>query len=134
MSAGPRAALPLRVLVVDDDPEIVTFLATLLELEGIESTVATSAAAALEKLEHGVPSLVLLDIAMPGKDGFALAAELKADPQTQKIPLVALTALAMRGDDDRVRQAGFDGYLTKPIDRRALEHTVAKFCAERRAA
>jgi two-component system cell cycle response regulator DivK len=73
------------------------------------------------------PGLVLLDIAMPRKDGLALASELKADERTRNIPLVALTALAMRGDDERVRAAGFDGYLTKPIDRRALETTVAQF-------
>jgi len=67
------------VLVVDDDPEIVTFLATLLELEGIESQVATSAAAALEKLRHGLPNLVLLDIAMPDRDGLDLCRELKKE-------------------------------------------------------
>ncbi len=78
MSAAVDLGLRRRVLVVDDDPEIVTFLATLLELEGIESTVATSAAAALEKLEHGVPNLVLLDIAMPDRDGLDLY---RADPR-----------------------------------------------------
>ena len=77
MSAAEERSPRRRVLVVDDDPEIVTFLATLLELEGIDSTVATSAAAALEKLDHVVPNLVLLDIAMPDRDGIDLCRELR---------------------------------------------------------
>src|SRR5882762_7826500 len=82
MSAAEERGLRRRVLVVDDDPEFVTFLATLLELEGIESTVATSAAAALEKLDHAVPNLVLLDIAMPDRDGLDLCRALKKDPRS----------------------------------------------------
>jgi len=65
---------PSKVLVVDDDPEIVTFLSTLLELEGIESSVATSAAAALEQVQQTRPDLVLLDIAMPDRDGIVVSA------------------------------------------------------------
>ena len=92
MSAAEERSLRRRVLVVDDDPEIVTFLATLLELEGIDSTVATSAAAALEKLEHTVPNLVLLDIAMPDRDGLDLCRELKNDPRTRDVPVFVVSA------------------------------------------
>ncbi len=71
---------PSKVLVVDDDPEIVTFLSTLLELEGIESSVATSAAAALEQLQQGAPDLVLLDIAMPDPSPPAPARTWSSEP------------------------------------------------------
>ncbi len=122
------------VLVVDDHELNLEVARQLLERLGCEVLLARGGDEGLRLAREKQPALVLLDIAMPGKDGFALAAELKSDPRTSRIPLVALTALAMRGDDDRVRRAGFDGYLTKPIDRRALESTVAKFCAARRAA
>ncbi len=130
---APASAQGL-VLVVDDHETNLTVARQLLERLGCEVLLARNGDEGLRLAREKQPLLVLLDIAMPGKDGFALAAELRADPLTGTIPLVALTALAMRGDDDRVRRAGFDGYLTKPIDRRALEHTVAKFCASRRAA
>src|SRR5207302_22506 len=92
MSAAEERSLRRRVLVVDDDPEIVTFLATLLELEGIDSTVATSAAAALEKLEHAVPNLVLLDIAMPDRDGLDLCRALTKDPRPRDVPVFVVAA------------------------------------------
>ncbi|TMA22004.1 MAG: response regulator [Deltaproteobacteria bacterium] len=92
MSAVLKTAPRSRVLVVDDDPEIVTFLATLLELEGIESQVATSAAAALSLLDRGLPSLVLLDIAMPDRDGLDLCRALKKDPRTRDVPVFVVSA------------------------------------------
>ena len=92
MSAALQAELRTRVLVVDDDPEIVTFLATLLELEGIESQVATSAAAALSMLDRGLPNLVLLDIAMPDRDGLDLCRALKKDPRTRDVPVFVVSA------------------------------------------
>ena len=73
------------------------------------------------------PDLVLMDLAMPVKDGITAARELKADPETSRIPLIAFTALAMRGDEERARKAGFDGYLTKPLETRALDAALEKF-------
>jgi len=73
-----------------------------------------------------LPDLVLMDLAMPVKDGFTAAAELKAHPLTASIPILALTALAMPGDERRALEAGFDGYLAKPIDTRHLEEAVAR--------
>jgi len=70
---------------------------------------------------------VLMDLAMPVKDGLTAARELKADPRTSAIPLVAFTALAMRGDEERARSAGFDGYLSKPLEKGALDATLARF-------
>jgi CheY-like chemotaxis protein len=120
VSAVLQRALRARVLVVDDDPEIVTFLATLLELEGIESQVATSAAAALEKLEHGLPNLVLLDIAMPDRDGLDLCRELKQDPRTRDVPVFVVSARPGKDVVDRAYAAGAEEFIRKPFENQEL--------------
>jgi len=120
MSAAAERALRQRVLVVDDDPEIVTFLATLLELEGIESTVATSAAAALEKLDHVQPSLVLLDIAMPDRDGLDLCRELKNDPRTRDVPVFVVSARPGKDVVERALAAGAEEFIRKPFENQEL--------------
>jgi CheY-like chemotaxis protein len=73
-----------------------------------------------------------MDLAMPNLDGYSATRMLKSDPATASIPVVALTALAMRGDEDKAYAAGADGYLTKPIDRRALDGVLARFIASDR--
>ena len=125
-SVAPSAAGGL-VLVVDDHELNLEVARHLLERRGCEVLLARGGEECLAIARARHPALVLLDVAMPGRDGIAIASELKGDPRTSAIPLVALTALAMRGDDDRARAAGFDAYLTKPIDRRAFEDTVARF-------
>ena len=120
MSAAEELGLRRRVLVVDDDPEIVTFLATLLELEGIESTVATSAAAALEKLEQGVPNLVLLDIAMPDRDGLDLCRALKKDPRTREVPVFVVSARPGKDVVERALAAGAEEFIRKPFENQEL--------------
>jgi CheY-like chemotaxis protein len=120
MSAALELGLRRRVLVVDDDPEIVTFLATLLELEGIESTVATSAAAALEKLEHGLPNLVLLDIAMPDRDGLDLCRALKKDPRTREVPVFVVSARPGKDVVERALAAGAEEFIRKPFENHEL--------------
>ncbi|HET9754780.1 MAG TPA: response regulator, partial [Myxococcales bacterium] len=120
MSAATEQALRQRVLVVDDDAEIVTFLATLLELEGIESTVATSAAAALEKLDHVLPSLVLLDIAMPDRDGLDLCRELKKDPRTRDVPVFVVSARPGKDVVERALAAGAEEFIRKPFENQEL--------------
>jgi len=120
VSAAEEPMLRRRVLVVDDDPEIVTFLATLLELEGIDSTVATSAAAALEKLEHTVPNLVLLDIAMPDRDGLDLCRELKKDPRTRDVPVFVVSARPGKDVVERALAAGAEEFIRKPFENQEL--------------
>jgi CheY-like chemotaxis protein len=120
MSAVVQQSLRARVLVVDDDPEIVTFLATLLELEGIESQVATSAAAALEKLEHGLPNLVLLDIAMPDRDGLDLCRSLKKDPRTRDVPVFVVSARPGKDVVERALAAGAEQFIRKPFENQEL--------------
>ncbi|HZX97802.1 MAG TPA: response regulator [Myxococcales bacterium] len=120
MNIAAEQAVRRRVLVVDDDPEIVTFLATLLELEGIDSTVATSAAAALEKLDHGVPSLVLLDIAMPDRDGLDLCRALKKDPRTRDVPVFVVSARPGKDVVERALAAGAEEFIRKPFENHEL--------------
>jgi CheY-like chemotaxis protein len=120
MSAAEERSPRRRVLVVDDDPEIVTFLATLLELEGIDSTVATSAAAALEKLEHAVPHLVLLDIAMPDRDGLDLCRALKKDPRTCNVPVFVVSARPGKDVVERALAAGAEEFIRKPFENQEL--------------
>ncbi len=120
MSAVAQPVPRMRVLVVDDDPEIVTFLATLLELEGIESQVATSAAAALEKLQQGLPNLVLLDIAMPDRDGLDLCRALKADPRTRDVPIFVVSARPGKDVVERALAAGAEEFIRKPFENQEL--------------
>ena len=111
---------PSKVLVVDDDPEIVTFLSTLLELEGIESSVATSAAAALEQVQQTRPDLVLLDIAMPDRDGIDLCKELKSDPRTAEVPVFVVSARPGKDVVERALAAGAEEFIRKPFENAEL--------------
>jgi two-component system cell cycle response regulator DivK len=86
----------------------------------------------LEALKDFRPVLILMDMQMPGIDGFELTRRLKADPATRDIGIIALTAYAMKGDEERVREAGCDGYLAKPIDTRALPEAVAAWISARK--
>ena len=130
MNAGvetPRDP-PLKgcVLVVDDDPEIVTFLVTLLELEGLEPLVATSAAAALEQLRRVQPSLVLLDIAMPGQDGIELCKALKSNPETSAVPIFVISARPGREVVERALAAGAEQFIRKPFENLELIERIRK--------
>jgi CheY-like chemotaxis protein len=121
MSAALESVPRKRVLVVDDDPEIVTFLATLLELEGIESEVATSAAAAVAVLDRaGPPELVLLDIAMPDRDGLDLCRTLKKDPRTRDVPIFVVSARPGKDVVDRALAAGAEEFIRKPFENQEL--------------
>ncbi len=116
-----------RILVVDDNPANATLLAFLLEKNGYEIRTAADADEALEILEGFLPRLIMMDLQLPGMDGLALTRKLKADPATRGIIIIALTAYAMKGDEERARAAGCDGYVSKPIDTRALPGVVANF-------
>lgn len=109
-----------RILVVDDNPVNLRLAATVLECEGHEVLQAVDAEHAQALLAGPLPDLILMDIALPGMDGLTLTRLLKADPRTAGIRVLALTAFAMKGDAEKARDAGCDGYVTKPIDTRAL--------------
>lgn len=105
------------VLVVDDDPEILNFLSTLLELEGIETRLATSASSALAQLGHGVlPRLLLLDIAMPDRDGLDLCRAIKTDPHTSGIPVFVVSARPGSEVVERALAAGAERFVRKPFE------------------
>jgi CheY-like chemotaxis protein len=104
-----------RILIVEDNPDNMKLFRALLTLKGHEVTALQSGDGLHEALDQNRPDLVLMDIQLPGKDGFALLAEIRTSPHAA-LRVVALTAHAMTGDRDRARAAGFDDYITKPID------------------
>ena len=115
-----------RILVVDDNPANLRLLRLLLSGESYVVRTADGAEEAITILEDFRPRLILMDLQMPGMNGFELARRLKGDPATRDIVIVALTAYAMKGDEERAREAGCDGYVSKPIDTRTLPALVAR--------
>ncbi len=103
------------VLLVEDEPDNLEVLVDAVEYHGMSALSASNGLEGLKVLEECIPSLILLDLSMPKMDGWIMHKQVKADPRTQQIPVVALTAHAMTGDQEKVWAAGFDGYLTKPI-------------------
>jgi two-component system cell cycle response regulator DivK len=115
------------LLIVDDNPQNLKLARLLLSAEGYDARTAVDAEHALTLLEEFRPRLILMDIQLPGMDGLELTRRLKAKPETQKIVIVALTAYAMKGDEEKARAAGCDGYIAKPIDVRTLPNAVAHY-------
>ena len=116
-----------RVLVVEDNPVNLELVAALLESEGCGVILAETADVSLRLAAAERPDLILMDIQLPGLSGYDATRRLKADPATTGIPVVALTAHAMRGEEARAREAGFDAFLTKPIDTQAFRETLRRF-------
>ena len=116
-----------RILVIDDNPINLKLVCDVLECEGYEILKTVDAEEAERIIEHHRPELVLVDIALPGMDGLTLTRRLKAEEKTKDLVIVALTAFAMMGDEQKARDAGCDGYITKPIDTRALPALVAGY-------
>jgi two-component system cell cycle response regulator DivK len=104
-----------KVLVVEDNPANMTLATFLLQSAGHTVLGARDAETGLALARVEQPDLVLMDIQLPGMDGLEATALLKADPSTRAIPVIALTALAMKGDEQRILAAGCDGYIAKPL-------------------
>ncbi|HEY4642816.1 MAG TPA: response regulator [Thermoanaerobaculia bacterium] len=115
------------ILVVDDNPTNLKLVSDVLHFEGYQILNASDAESAQEIVRSTPPDLILMDIALPGMDGLTLTRLLKRSDTTRHIVIVALTAFAMKGDDARARDAGCDGYITKPIDTRTLPGAVAGY-------
>jgi two-component system, cell cycle response regulator DivK len=113
--SGERVVRDL-ILVVDDSGVTRKLMQMLLESEGFRVLAASNADDALAVLRVNRPRLILMDIQLPGMDGFALTRLLKGDPATRDILIVALTSSSTREDEERIRAAGCDGYVAKPID------------------
>jgi two-component system, cell cycle response regulator DivK len=112
------------VLIVDDNPINMKLVRVLLTGEGYDVRTAGDAVEALAVLKQWHPSLILMDIQLPGIDGLELTRRLKSDPVTEQIIIIGLTAYAMKGDEERIVAAGCDGYIAKPINTRTLSRLI----------
>ncbi len=117
------------ILIVDDNEDNLQLTRVLLEYEGYTVRSATDAMEALAILRDCRPSLILMDIQLPGMDGLELTRILRAMPELHGVPVVALTAYAMPGDEENARAAGCDGYITKPISTRTFAALVRRHLA-----
>jgi len=115
------------ILIVDDNTPNLKLARLLLQTEGYVVRTAADADQALQLLQSFRPDLILMDIQLPGMDGLELTRRLKSDSATRKIPIVALTAYAMKGDQQKTTDAGCDGYIGKPIDTRSLAQLVRQY-------
>jgi CheY-like chemotaxis protein len=114
-------------LVVEDNEVNQLLTASVLEREGFVVDLAADSAQALEQLRARTPDVILMDVQLPGVDGLTLTRQIKADPATAQITIVALTAHAMTGDREQTIAAGCAGYISKPIDTRTFARQVRDF-------
>jgi CheY-like chemotaxis protein len=105
-----------RVMIVDDEPDNLEVVAETLEFRGAQVMTAANGKEALEALESFEANMIVTDLSMPVMDGWALRAQVKNFPKLADLPILALSAHAMAGDPERALEAGFDGYLIKPVN------------------
>ena len=115
------------ILIVDDNAQNLKLARVILSVEGYDVRTAGDAEEALRVLQAFSPRLILMDIQLPGMDGLQLTRQLRSDPAWQAVRIVALTAYAMKGDEEKAREAGCDGYITKPLDTERLPRLVAEY-------
>ena len=120
-----------KILLVEDNPVNMELATDLLEVAGYEVIQAGTAEEGCQLARTTAPDLILMDVRLPGMDGLTAAGLLKRDAATRTIPIIALTAQAMKGDQEKALEAGCDGYITKPIDTRAFSHEVARALEKR---
>jgi CheY-like chemotaxis protein len=116
-----------RILVVEDNAKNLKLIRDVLQFSGYDVVEARSGEEGVALAGKHAPDLVLMDLQLPGMDGIEALRLLRADPATKSVPVVAVTAFAMRNDRDRTLRAGFDGYVEKPISVRALPSQVKSF-------
>jgi two-component system cell cycle response regulator DivK len=118
-----------RVLVVEDNDKNMKLVRDVLQATGYSTLEATTGEQAVELALSQEPALVLMDVQLPGIDGVEALARMRRNERTAAIPVLALTAQAMSGDRERFLEAGFDGYLAKPVDVRELMEAVRDHCS-----
>ena len=118
------------ILIVEDNPKNLKLIRDLLQFKGYRTLEADTAEAGIELAREHQPVLVLMDVQLPGLDGCEAMKILKADVNIRQIPVVAVTSLAMKGDRENLLAAGFDGYLSKPIDIKELPAVVEGYLAK----
>jgi CheY-like chemotaxis protein len=121
-----------RILVVEDNDANLRLVTFLLSSKGYDVRGASDEQQALLLLETFRPHMILMDLQMQGTDGHTLTRRLKSDPAKRDIVIIALTAFAMRGDEEKALAAGCNGYIAKPIDTRALPSRIAGYLAPQR--
>lgn len=116
-----------RVMLVEDNQMNSRLVQYVLERDGFAVRVMVSGEDAIRAAAEDPPEIILMDIQLPGMDGLEATRQLKKNPITAKIPIVAITAHAMTGDEERIRGAGCEGYISKPINTRELSDTIRKY-------
>ncbi len=119
--------MPHKILIVEDNKNNASLLRDILSFHGYEITEASDGSQGVALARELMPDLILMDIQMPGMDGMTAGGILKGDPVTNGLKIIALTSFAMRGDQDKFLAAGFDGYLSKPINTRELPDLVKQW-------
>ncbi len=122
--------MPKTVMIVEDNELNMKLFHDLLEARGYLTVETRSGVEALELARAHRPDLIIMDIQLPEISGLDVTRRLKGDPQLKKIPVVAVTAFAMKGDEERIRAAGCEGYLSKPISVAKFLQTVQQFVGE----
>jgi two-component system, cell cycle response regulator DivK len=117
-----------RVLIAEDNEKSMKLFRDVLQLNGYETLEATTGEQTVELATRHGPSLVLMDIQLDGMDGLTALRFLREDKRTASTPIVAVTAQAMAGDRERFLDAGFDDYISKPVDVRELVATIRRYC------
>jgi CheY-like chemotaxis protein len=115
-----------KILIAEDNPVNRELLRELLEMQDYEVFEACNGQEALDMIEQLRPELLILDLGMPVLDGFGAIRKIRADPAFAGLPVLAATAYAMRGDREKTLEAGFDGYVSKPIQPAALKQEIAR--------
>ncbi|MDX1994219.1 MAG: response regulator [bacterium] len=115
------------ILYIEDNPQNMRLVRKMLQVGGYDMLEAPDGMSGVELAEREKPSLILMDINLPDIDGMEATRRLKANPQLQRIPIIALTANAMHGDRERFESAGCDGYLAKPVTKNELLNIIAYF-------
>src|SRR4029450_10475945 len=115
------------ILIVEDNPRNLKLIRDILQFRGYTTLEAETGESGVTLARERQPALILMDVQLPGMDGRAATKALKADPSTQQIPVIAMTAFAMKGDRESLLADGFDGYMSKPIDIKEVPQLIEHY-------